>query len=102
MVVRLRNREEKGNLMPRLVWKAALAAAVVILVTVAGGAVAKGAGGSHAVRFAKIDPALYASDGAAGKFTPASLRRASAPKSGCNAATSSSDDSATYTCVGPR
>jgi minor extracellular serine protease Vpr len=59
--------------MPRLVWKAAFAAAVVILVTVAGGAVAKGAGGSHAVRFMKIDPALYASDGAAGKFTPASL-----------------------------
>jgi minor extracellular serine protease Vpr len=59
--------------MPRLVWKAVLAAAVVTLVTVAGGAVAKGAGGSHAVRFAKIDPALYASDGAAGKFTPASL-----------------------------
>jgi minor extracellular serine protease Vpr len=59
--------------MPRLVWKVALAAAVVTLVTVAGGAVAKGAGGSHAVRFAKIDPALYASDGAAGKFTPASL-----------------------------
>jgi subtilisin family serine protease len=46
---------------------------VVILVTVAGGAVAKGAGGSHAVRFVKVDPALYASDGAAGKFTPASL-----------------------------
>ena len=59
--------------MPRLVWKAVFAAAVVILVTVAGGAVAKGAGGSHAVRFMKIDPALYASDGAAGKFTPASL-----------------------------
>ena len=30
--------------MPRVFWKAALAAAVVILVTVAGGAVAKGAG----------------------------------------------------------
>jgi minor extracellular serine protease Vpr len=59
--------------MPRVLWKAALAAAVVILVTVAGGAVAKGAGGSPAVRFVKVDPALYASDGAAGKFTPASL-----------------------------
>ena len=59
--------------MPRLVRRAALAAAVVTLVTVAGGAVAKGAGGSHAIRFAKVDPALYASDGAAGKFTPASL-----------------------------
>jgi subtilisin family serine protease len=47
---------------------------VVILVTVVGGAVAKGAGGSQGpVRFAKIDPALYASDGATGKFTPASL-----------------------------
>ena len=60
--------------MPRVLGKAALVAAVVILVTVAGGAVAKGAGGSQSpVRFAKIDPALYASDGAAGKFTPASL-----------------------------
>ena len=60
--------------MPRVLWKAALVAAVVILVTAAGGAVAKGAGGSQSpVRFAKIDPALYASEGAAGKFTPASL-----------------------------
>jgi len=46
---------------------------VVILVTVAGGAVAKGAGGSHASRFVRVDPSLYASDGASGKFTPASL-----------------------------
>ena len=60
--------------MPRVLCKSALVAAVVILVTVVGGAVAKGAGGSQSpVRFAKIDPALYASDGAAGKFTPASL-----------------------------
>jgi subtilisin family serine protease len=46
---------------------------VVILVTVAGGAVARGAGGSHVSRFVRVDPSLYASDGAAGKFTPASL-----------------------------
>jgi subtilisin family serine protease len=46
---------------------------VVILVTVAGGAVAKGAGGSHVSRFVRVDPSLYASDGASGKFTPASL-----------------------------
>jgi minor extracellular serine protease Vpr len=60
--------------MPRVLWKSALVASVVILVTVVGGAVAKGAGGSQSpIRFAKIDPALYASDGAAGKFTPASL-----------------------------
>jgi minor extracellular serine protease Vpr len=59
--------------MPRVLWKTVLAAAVVILVAVAGGAVAKGAGGSSASRFVKIDPSLYASDGAAGKFTPASL-----------------------------
>jgi len=60
--------------MPRVVWKSALAVAVASLVAVAGGAVAKGAGGSQSpARFMKIDPALYASDGAAGKFTPASL-----------------------------
>jgi minor extracellular serine protease Vpr len=60
--------------MRRLGWTLALAVAGAILVAVAGGAVAKGEGGSQtAVRFAKIDPALYASDGAAGKFTPASL-----------------------------
>ena len=60
--------------MPRVVWKSALAVAVASLVAVAGGAVAKGAGGSQSpARFMRIDPALYASDGAAGKFTPASL-----------------------------
>ncbi len=52
----------------------ALAAVAAILVAVAGGAVANGGNGSqNALRFAKVDPALYASDGAAGKFTPASL-----------------------------
>jgi minor extracellular serine protease Vpr len=60
--------------MPRVVWKVALAAAVVVLVAAAGGAVAKGSGGSQTpVRFAKVDPSLYASDGPTGKFTPASL-----------------------------
>jgi minor extracellular serine protease Vpr len=60
--------------MRRVGWTAALAAAVAILVAGVGGAVAKGQGGSqNAVRFAKVDPALYASDGVAGKFTPASL-----------------------------
>ena len=50
----------------------ALVAAGAILVAAAGGAVAKGGGGSQVpARFAKVDPALYASDGAAGKFTPA-------------------------------
>jgi minor extracellular serine protease Vpr len=59
--------------MRRFAWTAALAA-VAILIAGVGGAVAKGQGGSQtAVRFAKVDPALYASDGAAGKFTPASL-----------------------------
>jgi len=47
--------------------------AVAILVAAAGGAVARSENGQSAVRFTKIDPALYASDGAAGKFTPASL-----------------------------
>jgi minor extracellular serine protease Vpr len=52
----------------------ALVAAGAILVAAAGGAVAQGGGGSQVpARFAKVDPALYASDGAAGKFTPASL-----------------------------
>src|SRR5437868_746765 len=47
---------------------------VAVLVAVTGGAVARGESGSQgAARFTKIDPALYASDGAAGKFTPASL-----------------------------
>jgi subtilisin family serine protease len=39
-----------------------------------GGAVASGGTGSqNALRFAKVDPSLYASDGASGKFVPASL-----------------------------
>src|SRR6478672_5161764 len=60
--------------MARVVWKSALAVAVASIVAVAGGAVSKGAGGSQSpARFMRIDPALYASDGAAGKFTPASL-----------------------------
>ena len=50
----------------------ALAAVAAILVAVVGGAVAHG-GNGQAVRFAHVDPSLYASDGAAGKFTPASL-----------------------------
>jgi len=55
----------------RLAFTLALAAAGAILVAVVGGAVAQGENGSQAaVRFAKVDPSLYAS---AGKFTPASL-----------------------------
>lgn len=50
----------------------ALAAIAAILVAVVGGAVAHG-GNGQAVRFAHVDPSLYASGGAAGKFTPASL-----------------------------
>ena len=50
----------------------ALAVAAAILVAVVGGAVAHG-GNGHAVRFAKVDPSLYASGGPAGKFTPESL-----------------------------
>ena len=59
--------------MRRVLWTSALAVAVAILVAAAGGAVARSENGQSAVRFTKIDPALYASDGAAGKFTPASL-----------------------------
>src|SRR5256885_8456580 len=59
--------------MRRVLWTSALAVAVAILVAAAGGAVARSESGQSAVRFTKIDPALYASDGAAGKFTPASL-----------------------------
>jgi minor extracellular serine protease Vpr len=51
----------------------ALAAAVAVFVAAASGAVAKSESGQSAVRFAKIDPALYSSDGTAGKFMPASL-----------------------------
>jgi subtilisin family serine protease len=52
----------------------ALAAAGAIFVAVVGGAVAHGGNGAqNALRFAKVDPSLYASDGAAGKFVPASL-----------------------------
>src|SRR5439155_20807966 len=59
--------------MRRVLWTSALAVAVAILVAAAGGAVARSENGQSAVRFTKIDPALYASDGAARKFTPASL-----------------------------
>src|SRR6266516_475866 len=60
--------------MRRVVWTSAFAVAVAILVAAAGGAVAKSEAGSQsAVRFAKVDPALYSSDSAVGKFTPASL-----------------------------
>jgi minor extracellular serine protease Vpr len=53
---------------------AVAAAALATLVVAAGGAMAQGANGSQsASRFARIDPALYKSDGAAGKFVPASL-----------------------------
>jgi subtilisin family serine protease len=50
-----------------------LGAAVAVFVATASGAVAQSESGQSAARFAKIDPSLIASDGAAGKFTPASL-----------------------------
>jgi len=60
--------------MRRFAWTSALILVGAILVAAVGGAVAKGGSGSQTVgRFAKIDPTLYAPDGAAGKFTPAAL-----------------------------
>jgi minor extracellular serine protease Vpr len=54
-------------------WAFALAATTVVLVVAAGGSAATGDGPQAATRFAKIDTALFASDGANGPFVPASL-----------------------------